>query len=183
MAVSKFKQAEEKSVKPETQSQPDTQPQQGAEPQQGRQSENENGSTIPLILGIFIMSLSIFIISANVFMFRAAKMDLEILGEDFLSSLYQEIDYEEYFFGDDVAVSTGARSWLPFQCAILMKNIVENSRLLVDQARIKSARCNYGRVSLVLSKEVKMLFQPAFLASFKPEVTATISGGVQRTRS
>ena len=50
---------------------------------------------LPLIVGIFLLALSVFMISANIYALRAEKIDLEVLGEELLSSLYQEIDYQE----------------------------------------------------------------------------------------
>ena len=147
------------------------------------ESRSEDGSMLPLIVGIFLLALSVFMISANIYALRAEKIYLEVLGEELLSSLYQEIDYQEYFFGESMNVSTGARSWLPFQCSILMQNVNETARVMVGKAYIKSANCDSGRMTLVLSKEVSLPFQPGFLDGFTPQVNAVISGGVQRTRS
>jgi len=114
---------------------------------------------LPLIVGNFLLALSVFMISANIYALRAEKIYLEVLGEELLSSLYQEIDYQEY------------------------QNVNESARVMVGKAYIKSANCDSGRMTLVLSKEVSLPFQPGFLDGFTPQVNAVISGGVQRTRS
>ena len=146
------------------------------------QSKNDVGSTLPLLLGIFLLALSIFMISVNIFALRAAKMNLEILGEDLLSNVYQDIDYQEYFFGNSLAVTTNTRSWLPFACEPLVLKISEAARNLSRSTRMERVECKSGRLELLLSDEVQLPFNPGFLSNIRPIVFATVSGGVQRVR-
>lgn len=146
-------------------------------------SSSEDGSMLPLVVGIFLLALSLLMVSANIYAIRAEKIHLEVLGEELISNLYKEIDYQEYFFGESMPVSPGVRSWLPFQCPLLMQNISESARVLVGKAHIESANCVSGKITLILKKNVSLPFQPGFLDGFVPQVNAVISGGVQRTRS
>ncbi len=144
--------------------------------------KNEQGSTLPLLIGIFLLVLSVFMISANIFALRVAKMNLEVLGEDLLSSVYQEINYQEYFFGNSESVTTYTRSWLPFDCGPLIRRTGELSRNLRRSVRIDTIQCSSSRLTLLLTEEVPLPFQPGFLSTFKPVVFANVSGGVQRVR-
>ena len=146
------------------------------------QRKKDAGSTLPLLLGIFLLVLSIFMISVNIFALRAAKMNLEILGEDLLSNVYQDIDYQEYFFGNSLAVTTNTRSWLPFACEPLVLKISEAARNLSRSTRMERVECKFGRLELLLSDEVQLPFKPGFLSNVRPIVFATVSGGVQRVR-
>ena len=146
------------------------------------QRKKDAGSTLPLLLGIFLLVLSIFMISVNIFALRAAKMNLEILGEDLLSNVYQDIDYQEYFFGNSLAVITNRRSWLPFACEPLVLKVSEAARNLPRSTRMERVECKSGRLELLLSEEVQLPFKPGFLSNFRPIVFATVSGGVQRVR-
>ena len=146
------------------------------------QRKKDAGSTLPLLLGIFLLVLSIFMISVNIFALRAAKMNLEILGEDILSNVYQDIDYQEYFFGNSLAVITNRRSWLPFACEPLVLKVSEAARNLPRSSRIERVECSSGRLELLLSDEVQLPFKPGFLSKVRPIVFATVSGGVQRVR-
>ncbi len=146
------------------------------------QRKKDAGSTLPLLLGIFLLVLSIFMISVNIFALRAAKMNLEILGEDILSNVYQDIDYQEYFFGNSLAVTTNRRSWLPFACEPLVLKVSEAVRNLPRSTRMERVECKSGRLELLLSDEVQLPFKPGFLSNFRPIVFATVSGGVQRVR-
>ena len=144
--------------------------------------KKDAGSTLPLLLGIFLLVLSIFMISVNIFALRAAKMNLEILGEDLLSNVYQDIDYQEYFFGNSLAVITNRRSWLPFACEPLVLKVSEAARNLPRSTRMERVECKSGRLELLLSEEVQLPFKPGFLSNVRPIVFATVSGGVQRVR-
>jgi hypothetical protein len=146
------------------------------------QRKKDAGSTLPLLLGIFLLVLSTFMISVNIFALRAAKMNLEILGEDILSNVYQDIDYQEYFFGNSLAVTTNRRSWLPFACEPLVLKVSEAVRNLPRSTRMERVECKSGRLELLLSNEVQLPFKPGFLSNFRPIVFATVSGGVQRVR-
>ena len=144
--------------------------------------KKDAGSTLPLLLGIFLLVLSIFMISVNIFVLRAAKMNLEILGEDLVSNIYQEIDYQEYFFGNSIAVTTNTRSWLPFDCEPLLLKASEAARNLRRSTRMERVECKSGRLELLISDEVQLPFKPGFLSNIRPIIFATVSGGVQRVR-
>ena len=146
------------------------------------QRKKDAGSTLPLLLGIFLLVLSIFMISVNIFALRAAKINLEILGEDILSNVYQDIDYQEYFFGNSLAVTTNRRSWLPFACEPLELKVSEAVGNLPRSTRMERVECKSGRLELLLSDEVQLPFKPGFLSNVRPIVFATVSGGVQRVR-
>ena len=154
----------------------------GSAAQHVMQRKKDAGSTLPLLLGIFLLLLSIFMISVNIFALRAAKMNLEILGEDILSNFYQDIDYQEYFFGNSFAVTTNRRSWLPFACEPLVLKVSEAVRNLPRSTRMERVECKFGRLGLLLSDEVQLPFKPGFLSNVRPIVFATVSGGVQRVR-
>lgn len=144
--------------------------------------KKDAGSTLPLLLGIFLLVLSIFMISVNIFVLRAAKINLEILGEDLVSNIYQEIDYQEYFFGNSIAVTTNTRSWLPFDCEQLLLKVSEAARNLRRSTRMERVECKSGRLELLISDEVQLPFKPGFLSNIRPIIFATVSGGVQRVR-
>jgi len=140
------------------------------------------GSTIPLILGIFILVLSTLIITLNIYYLYTAKLELETIGEDFLSNLYQEIDYEKYVFGEVKELTSQSRNWVPFDCSDVIEQARINSNYLVGKIFLKRITCDEGRVSLKFVWQVKLPYQPGFLDGFEPKVIATISGGVQRVR-
>jgi hypothetical protein len=142
----------------------------------------EVGSTIPLILAIFIIVLSTLMISANIYYIRSAKLELEAIGEDFLSNLYQEIDYQKYFFEGSEELPGKSRSWVSFECSEIAKLARQNIQYVGGKISLKKSSCNAGRVKLLFAWQVKLPFQPGFLDDYKPEVIATISGGVQRVR-
>ena len=144
--------------------------------------KKDSGSTLPLLLGIFLLVLSIFMISVNIFALRAAKINLEILGEDLVSNIYQEIDYQEYFFGNSIAVTKNTRSWLPFDCEQLLLKVSEAARNLRRSTRMERVECKSGRLELLISDEVQLPFKPGFLSNIRPIIFATVSGGVQRVR-
>ncbi|NBR93322.1 MAG: hypothetical protein EBT44_00400 [Actinobacteria bacterium] len=143
-------------------------------------SFQEAGSTIPLILGIFIVALSTLIVTLNIYYLHTAKLELEAVGEDFLSELYQEIDYDKYFFGDVKEFTSQSRNWVPFDCSNIIEQARINSNYLPGKISLKSITCDGGRVSLIFVWQVKLPYQPGFLDGFEPKVIASISGGVQR---
>ena len=145
-------------------------------------SLREAGSTIPLILGIFILSISTLIVTLNIYYLRSAKLELEALGEDFFSSVYQEIDYQKYFFEENNEVTSKSRSWVPFDCSTIIEQAYIKRQYLNRDISLREITCNAGRVTLIFAWQVKLPYEPGFLDAFKPEVIAIISGGVQRVR-
>ena len=133
------------------------------------QSSNEVGSTIPLILGLFILLIAVFMFSFDIYTMKVSRLKLESLGEEILSSLYTSIDYERYYF------DSGSER-VPFSCSELTNNLQNSIVSLATKVKVVSQSCENGRLSMILGQRVELPFLPNLFREFQPEVRAYISG-------
>ena len=133
------------------------------------QSLNEVGSTLPLILGLFILLIAVFMLSFDIYTMKVSRLKLESLGEELLSSLYNSIDYERYYF-------EAGRELVPFSCSELTNNLENSIVSLATKVKVVSQSCENGRLSMILGQRVELPFLPNLFREFQPEVRAYISG-------
>lgn len=144
--------------------------------------ESENGSTLPLLIGLVFFALSTYIVAVNIYFLGASKIKLEQWGEEFISSLFQEISYQEYFFDADEPIRDDVRSFVYVGCTDLLLQIQRKLNEVDPNRRFISARCAAGRISIVIEERVKLPFAPQGLSNFEPRVTAYVEAGLQRVR-
>lgn len=149
----------------------------------GSLHNRENGSLIPLMLGIFSIVLTIYIVGVNIYSLENAKLNLERWGEGVVADLYQEIAYEKYFFESQDSYYLGKRSFVPVDCINLLTNLRKNFRQYAPTRTLLSADCQSGQIEISVATNVKLPFIPQLFSDFQPQVVAHIKGGLQRVRS
>ena len=148
-----------------------------------RATSLERGSALPMLIGTLLMALSAYMVATNIYFLNVEKMKLERWGEIFITDLYQEIAYEEYYFTAYEPSSKELRNYVEVDCSKLLLDMREKSRTFPPAKSVESASCNLGRVKLVLSKEVQLPFIPQGFVNFRPKVVAHVEAGLQRVRT
>ncbi len=109
-------------------------------------------------------------------------MKLEQWGEEFISSLFQEISYQDYFFDSDELLKDDARSFVNVGCTNLLLQIQKKLNQVHPNKRFIATKCDAGRISLVIEEKIRLPFTPQGLSNFEPRVTAHVEAGLQRVR-
>ena len=143
----------------------------------------ENGSLLPLMLGIFSIILTIYIAGVNIYSLENSKLNLERWGEGVVTDLYHEISYEKYFFEVQDSYNLRKRSFVPVDCTNLLTNLRKNFRQYAPTRTLLSADCQSGQIDISIATNVKLPFVPQLFSDFQPQVIAHIKGGLQRVRS
>ena len=146
------------------------------------QSDQENGSLLPLMLMIFLVACLAYIVALNVFTASATKLRLERWGEDLISNLYREISYEKYFFDENSSSGSIDRVFVPVDCNSLVRNLRNSSNEFPRGVLVERFDCQYGVLKITLSEEINFPFLPESISNIHPKVVVHIGGGLQRVR-
>lgn len=159
----------------------------------------DSGSIIPLGLGLFLVAVATFMLTVDLFFLHATKFRLERFGEALVTNSFKDISYEKFFLDDSSSLESNVRRMIPFECSDLISkiksqlqvsnasfqapNAFKNSKVdAISEISATSVNCVDSQLRIVLAQEVQLPFQPPIFGKFRPVVTATISGGVQRIR-
>ena len=148
-----------------------------------RELQGESGSTLPLMMGLFMMALSIYMVCINIYTLNTAKLRLERVGEDFIASLYQEVSYDHYFRDESISSMEVHQRPIPVSCQQLMSNILRDSPRVAKTIKILAFRCESGRLNLSISERVNLPFIPQFLTDFEPIVIAHVGAELRRIKA
>lgn len=145
--------------------------------------KKESGSTLPMMIGLFMMALSVYMVCINIYTLNTAKLRLERIGEDFIASLYQEVSYDQYFRDESISSMEVHQRPIPVSCQQLLSGISRDSPSLAKAIKILAFRCESGRLNLAISERVNLPFIPQFLANFEPIVIAHVGAELRRIKA
>ena len=143
----------------------------------------ENGSLLPLMIVIFLISLLAYMTGVNLYSAKVSKFRLESWGEDFVASLFSEISYERYFFDAYQHTESKNRIFVPVDCGLVLQNMGVASRNFPRTISIEQAECDQGQLKLVLAERIVVPFFAEALSGIEPKVVVHVRGGLQRVRA